>query len=681
MEFVNPGFLYGLFAVSIPIIIHLFNFRRFKKVYFTNVSFIKDLKQQTQKQSRLKHLLVLIMRILVIICIVLAFAKPFIPVSENIIQPYKKNAVSIFVDNSFSLQAESERGTLLDEAKEKAKEIASVYKSSDLFQLLTNDFEGRHQRFVSKDEFVDWVDEVRISPVVKTISEVVTRQEAVYKDNLSATKTAYVISDFQKSVLDENFTESDSLIKTFLIPIKSINQDNLYIDSCWFESPVQQLNQSVDLHVRIRNNSNNNFEKIPVKLNINGRQRSLASFDIGSKGTSDVVLAYTNYEAGIQYGELKITDYPVTFDDDFYFSYSVSDITKILSINGNGPNGYLNALFNNDSSFIFSNVNEGNIDYSSLASNQLIILNELDEISSGLTQELKQFVENGGSLVVLPAIDLDFENYNEFLRNLDVGYYSLLDTTNTRVSYINLEHPLYSDVFEDIPENIDLPVVFVSYRIVIETTSRQESLLELQTGQPFLNVFNSGRGKVYLFAVPFQTSFSNFPKHAVFVPTMYKIAISSVFEDNLYYTIGENEVITVRNINLGADNVLSIRDLQSEFEFIPEHRRVNSHLDIFSHGQITMAGNYTLFNSETALKGIAFNFNRTESELVFFTVNEIKAYLDDQGLKNFQIVESADRPFVQTLSDLSLGKQLWRWFVMLALLFLLGEVLLLRFWK
>jgi len=281
----------------------------------------------------------------------------------------------------------------------------------------------------------------------------------------------------------------------------------------------------------------------------------------------------------------------------------------------------------------------------------------------------------------LPAVDLDFKNYNVFLQNLDVGSYLSLDTTNTKVSYINLEHPLYSDVFEDIPENIDLPVVFKSYRIKIETTSKQESLMELQTGQAFLNVFNSDRGKVYLFAVPFQSSFSNFPKHAVFVPTMYKIAISSVIEDNLSYTIGKNEVITVRNVNLGIDNVLSIRDLQSEFEFIPEHRRINSHLDIFPHGQIALAGNYTLFNGDFPLKGIAFNYDRTESELVFFTMDEIEAYLEDNGLRNFSIVESADRPFVQTLSDLSQGKQLWRWFVMLALLFLLGEVLLLRFWK
>ena len=193
----------------IPIIIHLFNFRRFKKVYFTNVSFIKDLKQQTQKQSRLKHLTnsyfadsghYLLLSWLL--------QNPIIPVSENIVEPHKKNAVSIYIDNSFSLQAESEKGILLEEAKEKAKEIASVYKSSDLFQILTNDFEGKHQRFVSKDEFNDWVNDVKISPVVKTIPEVITRQEAVFKDNPTTVKTAYIISDFQKSIFSENLPAS-----------------------------------------------------------------------------------------------------------------------------------------------------------------------------------------------------------------------------------------------------------------------------------------------------------------------------------------------------------------------------------------------------------------------------------------------------------------------------------------
>ena len=681
MEFVNPGFLYGLFATSIPIIIHLFNFRRFKKVYFTNVSFIKELKKQTQKQSRLKHLLVLLMRILAIMAIVVAFAQPYFPVSQAIINPKEKNAVSIYIDNSFSMQAESEKGTLLDEAKAKAKQIISVYKNSDEFQLVTNDFEGRHHRFVSKDEIVDLIDEINISPVVKTMPEVYKRQQTIFRDNQGPQHSSYVISDFQRGMLDGSFPLTDSTVSSYLIPLSAINKDNLYIDSCWFKSPVQQKNQVVELTVRIQNNSANEYEKIPVRLSVNGKQRAIASFDIGAYATSEVILGYTNYESGIQYGRLEIDDFPISFDDKFYFNYLVSDVTSVLAINGNGENLYLNSLFGNDSTFIFKNVKQGNIDFSNLGLNQLIILNEIRSLSSGLEQELVQFVKNGGSLIVLPYDQLEPNNYQGLFGSLQVGNYTELDTTDTRVSYINLEHPLYANVFDDIPENIDLPVVFQYYKIQVKTRSSQQKVLGLRGGRPFLNIYKTGEGKVYLFAVPFRTSFSNFPKHAIFVPTLYKIAISSFISDNLFYVIGDAKVIPVRNLNLSNDNVLVIKDLASDFEFIPEIRRVNKRVDIYPHGQISTSGNYTLYYEEVPLKGMAFNYNRSESEMNFYTAEELKETLFDFGLNSIQVIEVAGKPFVQALSEISQGIILWRLFVILALVFLLIEGLLLRYLK
>ncbi len=681
MEFVNPGFLFGLLAVSIPVIIHLFNFRRYKKLYFTNVSFIKELKLQTQKQSHLKHLLVLLMRILAIAAIVFAFSQPFIPFSNNSIQTFEQNAVSIYIDNSFSEESESGKGSVLDAAKEKAKEIASVYKSSDIFQLLTNDFEGRHQRFVSRDEFASMVDEVTLSPVVKTIADVMSRQEDLFSGQPAKIKTAYEISDFQKGVMKGDFHQADSTIVTYFILLKALNQNNLYVDSCWFETPVQQVNQSVKLNVRIVNSSDNSFEKIPVKLMINGQQKALASFDIKPNADVVVTMPYNNYETGIQNGSVEITDYPVTFDDTFYFSYFVSTLTPILSINGTNENRWLSALFSNDSTFLFRNENENNIDYSSFSSYKMIVLNELNSISSGLSQEIQQFVGNGGTLVVLPSDHIDFDSYRNFLNSMKAGYFTEPDTTDTRIDYVNFEHPLFADVFEKIPENIDLPVVFKSYPIKIETKSRVEILLKMQNGQIFLCQQPYEKGRVFLFAVPFETSFSNFPKHAIFVPTLYKIAITSLTEDPLYYTIGKSDVIGVNNVTIGSDDVFQIKSTTSDFEFIPEHRKVNEHLDIFPHGQIVQAGNYTLLEGSRSLKGLAFNYDRAESVMQFYTANDLKEFITKQNLRNIQVIDTPDKPIVQTLTEMSQGIRLWKWFVIAALLFLLAESLLLRFWK
>ena len=352
-----------------------------------------------------------------------------------------------------------------------------------------------------------------------------------------------------------------------------------------------------------------------------------------------------------------------------------------MVINGNGENLYLNSLFKNDSAFVYQNVKQGNIDFSNLGFHQLIILNELNNLSSGLEQELVQFVTNGGSLIILPPEQLDANNYRNIMGELKVDNFGPLDTTDTKVSYINLEHPLYSDVFDEMPENIDLPVVFQRYKIQVNTRSRQEKLLELMGGMPFLNSYRVGEGKVYLFAAPFKPSFSSFPKHAIFVPTLYKIAISSIITDNLFYIIGENEVIPVRNLDLANDNVLVIRDIGSDFEFIPELRRINKRVDIYPHGQITNAGNFKLVDGDIPVTGMAFNYNRSESEMSFYTIEELDEILIDKGLTTVQIVESAGKPFVQTLSEISQGIRLWRWFVMLALAFLLIEGLLLRFLK
>src|SRR6187431_847874 len=113
MSFVYPAFLFGLFAVAIPILVHLFNFRRFKKIYFTNVRFLREIKQDTRNRSRLKHLLILASRILAVIFLVLAFAQPYIPARGTKTTAGAKR-VSVYVDNSFSMDAISSNGDLLE---------------------------------------------------------------------------------------------------------------------------------------------------------------------------------------------------------------------------------------------------------------------------------------------------------------------------------------------------------------------------------------------------------------------------------------------------------------------------------------------------------------------------------------------------------------------------------------
>jgi len=500
MKFVNPYFLIALASIAIPIIIHLFNFRRFKKIYFSNVEFLKELKQETQKKSKIKHLLILASRILAVSCLVFAFAQPYIPFKDNKINA-KGNLISVYIDNSFSMEALSSKGTLFDDAKSKALEIANAYKSTDLFQLLTNDFEGKHQNYVTKEEFLQMLNEIEISPSFRKLSEVITRQNDLFFSMNSKGKKAFIISDFSKEGTDILNIKEDTNVDVNLIPLVSNKTDNLYIDSCWFLSPVMQVNKQVQLNVLVRNSSGNDAEKIPVKLVINGKQKTVASIDIPANSEAVVKLPYTIAGKGTQFGSVEIIDYPIIFDDKFYFSYNVSENIPILSINENSGSVYINALFGKDSAFVLANTEINKLDYSLLPNYKLIILNEVKTLSSGLMQELQQYVRTGGSLLVFPSPDADLDNYKNFLTTFGSIYYSAKDTTKTKVSTINTDHEIFKDVFDKIPENIDLPVVKTHFKFNAKTFSSEEFILKMQNGESFMISEKSGKGKIIMFVV------------------------------------------------------------------------------------------------------------------------------------------------------------------------------------
>lgn len=696
MSFVYPQFLFALFAVSIPIIIHLFNFRRFKKVYFSDIRFLKEVKLQTQNRNRIKHLLILASRILAISFLVFAFAQPFIPL-DNVPTTGVK-AVSVYVDNSFSMDNVSKNGILLDESKKIAREIALAHSQTDLFQLLTNDFEGKHQRLVSREEFLTMLDEVIISPAVKTVSEVANRQADILSKAEPKIKKAFIISDFQRSISDAKKIKQDSSIKTTLLPVRANQESNLYIDSCWFDSPVHQLNQPEKINVRVINASEKALDNIPVKLFINDQQKTPASFSIQPNESKVIELSFVVKEAGIQQGRIEITDYPVTYDDKLYFSFNVAKNIAVTGISANsllsfgtGQSGWksIQSLFGKDSLFVFITADENKIDYSSLPSQQVIVLSELKSISSGLAQELNRFVQNGGSLLVFPSTEPDMTSYQTLFSSLGTNYYLNKDTTNTKVDRVNYESDIFSDVFDkpqgEKPENLDLPFVRTHFTQSRSSQTNQEILLQLKNGDPFISKYAFKKGKVYISAVPLNPEWSNLVKHAIFVPLLYKIAINSQSAEELFYTVGRNTYIKA-NAKVTGENVFKIREESPsttipQIEIIPESKIVDMEQTIFVHDQIKNAGNYNLFSGNERISGISFNYDRKESNLSRYSPEELKGILDKEGLSNFSLIDVGDKNVSKVLADIGEGKKLWKWCILFALLFLAAETLLLRVFK
>lgn len=693
MSFVYPQFLFALCAVIIPIVIHLFNFRRFKKVYFSDIRFLKEIKQQTQNRNRIKHLLILLTRILAVSFLVFAFAQPFLPL-DNKHTVTGIQALSIYVDNSFSMENVNKNGMLLDEAKKTAREVALAHSQSDLFQLLTNDFEGKHQRLLSREEFLTSLDEIKTGPANKTIAAVLSRQEETLRKAETKNKKSFIISDFQRSFSDFNNITNDTSIKIILLPLSANLQNNLYVDSCWFESPVHQLNKEEKLFVRIKNLSANNLENIPVKLFLNNQQKTPASFSIAPNESKEISLSFIVKEPGIQQGRIEITDYPVTYDDKFYFSFNVAKHIFISCIASPSPFNTISdsrqsilSLFGKDSLFILNIQDENKIDYSSLATQQLIVLSELKTISSGLSQELGRFVQNGGSLIVFPSVETDTSSYKSLLAALGANFYLKKDTTDTKVDWVNYESDVFLDVFEKPAsngaekrnENIDLPVVQDHYTQSHSNRTSEEVLLKMKNGDPFFSKYTNAKGKVYLSAIPLNAGWSNLARHAIFVPLMYKIALNSQPSTELFYTIGKNNAIDV-NAKLTDENVFKIKG-DNNFEVIPENRVLDQRPLIFVHDQVKEAGNYQLFAGKEPLSGISFNYDRKESDLSRYSPEELVSLYEKENLPNFSLIDTGNKDVTKILADIGQGKQLWKWCILLVLVFLAAETALLRLWK
>ena len=675
MQFVYPSFLWALLALAIPIIIHLFYFRRFKKVYFTNVRFLKEVKEETSARRKIRDLLILAARLLAMALVVLAFAQPFIPKDVEVKTGQK--AVSVFVDNSFSMQSLSEDVPLLEKAKQRARQVINAYAVEDRFQILTNDFEGRHQRLLSKEDALTMIDEVKISPSVRPLSMVLARQQQALNGDQIENKVAYLISDFQKNNTDLE-TYQDTSLEINLLPLQSVQERNISIDSCWFDAPVQMINQTNALVVRLKNHSDQDAENIRLSLLHEGQTKPVGTLSIPAGASVTDTVNITILRTGWHEAELTITDYPVQFDDKYFFTFNVAEEINILVLNETETNKYLESAFSGVEYFKITNQFSRNLDYSKFPDYQLIITNGLNSLSSGFASELNQYVNNGGNLLVFPPYNANISSYKSFLNNFRANELQVFEQTERSVANINTEEFIFSDVFENRRANFKLPVTQGNFKFSNFSGRGEERLLTYRDGSTYLGKYQRDQGHLYLCAAPLGQDYNNLVRSGeIFIPMLYKMSISAAKDRRIAYTIGKDEVIESDNKITGAEMVYKLKG-QAE-EFIPEQRIIGSKVALGVHNQVKDAGYYNLFLYEDQpLSQFAFNYDRLESDLQYYNEDDL-ANLAGERMKIINASSVAD--LTPLIGERSRGVVLWRWCIVFALVFLGLEALLLRFWR
>lgn len=672
MQFVYPLFLWALTAISIPVIIHLFHFRRYKKLVFSDIRFLKQLTEQNKSKQKLKDWLILLCRILAVGCLVLAFAQPFIPIGES----SKKSGlqhVSLFVDNSFSMNAIGSEGPLFESAKAKARSIVNAYPSNASFQILTNSLSGGEQLFLSKSDALSRIDAIAPVATSAQLKTIVARQKTAFDSENSKNKNCYYISDFQQSQFNLNELSLDTGIHFNFTPVLPSSTQNISIDSVYSTVPVIATDQIVTFHIIATNHGDEPVEGIVLNLKLNNVQKGLLNLNFASNETINQTIDVSITDTSWLKGELSITDYPITYDDKLFFTLKPVTTNRVLLIS-DIPNPYIEAVFTSDKHFQLAQNSFGNINYQLLETYQLVILNEPPQISSGLQEQLAKFLQSGGQLLIIPNRNNPTDINEYCLLNRLPGYGSAINQPRN-VSYINTKHQLFNEVFKSIKINAELPSVKKYFPLMRQSSTKGNAVITLNNDDVLLWHANIDKGSIALLSLPLVEEYSNLPLHSLFVPLMINLSLGKRRTVPLYHSIGQTNQIALSGLNERIDKLIKIT--HDKQEFVTEYYKRNGDV-MFEADGLKSAGWYDIEEQKTArkLSSIALNNNRQESALKFLTDDDIKNAT--KQLNHISI--NHNKPEVlgaQIAAELS-GKSLWRWFILGALIFLLIELLLLR---
>lgn len=660
LSFLNPSVLWGLLAISIPIIIHLFNLRRVKKVEFSNIALLKRVKEETSAKKKPVELLILLARILFVSFLVLAFAQPISKDEDNALELNEN--VLIYLDNSLSMQkAVGTQASAFDQAFAYANVIVDAYPDNAKFKFIENNYSNSLVVNYSKETIKDRLTELEFSSVSRSIPEIQKRLA-----NSEFNGDIYLISDFQKSG-ESSLTSmsSDTTNNYYIVPISTEESGNLYFDSAYLENSFLLGELKNELKVSVRNDGDQAINDVNLRLFFDNQLTSTALIDIDAKGSLVHTFEIDRDASGLDRVRVTLEDAQVDFDNELFLTLNNIEKINVFEIRETGSGGYVSQLYGDNELFNFQSFNTGNIDLNQLIGADLIVLNEINSFSNQLTSAINDFLEDDGSVLMIPSRNLAATGYTGFgLR--------VTEDSRQRVQLSNpdLSNPFYAGVFEEDAENISMPEATTYFRL----RNQELSLLDFKNGRSFLAKATT-QGNLYFFSSSFETAMTSFPNHSVFVPVMYKLALGSkVNLSRLYYSTNDETIVYPTDLP-ASGRVINLK--KGDVELTPDQRFSGSNLVMEIPKDEIGPGHFDVKTTDTELGVIAFNLPIEESGGERFSADELLALAQADHINVIEANDALGLDKEITAGIKGIG--LWRYALLLALLFLFLEIILIRY--
>jgi hypothetical protein len=620
VSFLYPLFLIAGVSLAIPILIHLFNLRRYKTVLFPHTRFLKNIQLQSQKQSQLRYKWLLAARLLFLAMLILAFAQPLFNNSNKTDSADRMQV--IYIDNSYSMSVKKGARSLLDMAKDVARKQIQNAPLGTRYIVLSNDKPASY-RPVPADKALTALSAIELSAAGKGSAQVFATVQSMMQGEAATASDLYYYSDFQENAFAAN--KDAGLTKNIIfhgIPVQADAVQNIYIDTVYLNAPVLQTGQNNQLIVRSRKIGDLPKETPIIQLSVNGQVKSAATPRFEDKDESIDTLSFQVNDANWQKITIAVNDASLRYDDTFRISARSSSNLSVLVLNEGQPNPYIQAAFRSYNGFRLQqlDINAAPADWKEY---NLVILNGVTNLSSATVASLSATLQAGKSVCIFPGRSSNVALLNEGLKQIVDIQIKGLDTAAQVAGSLQQGSDLVKDIFERVPENVQLPQANWHYIISAGLSANQQSILSFRNGDPLFARYTPTKGQLYISATGADIGSGNFPGSFFFVPFLYQMAIQAKGGDIYSITSGMQQPAYMPLNNAGERNMVHL--YAPDIDAIPPQRPNGAGLDVFIDQAVQQSGFYALsaVGNDTGI--VAMNQSRSESELELWNISSLKS--------------------------------------------------------
>ena len=687
MIFLNPAVLFGLLAASIPVIIHLFNLKRLKKIEFSTLAFLKELQKNKIRKVKLKQWILLALRVLIILFIVMAFARPALKSVQigGTTSAAKTTAVFIF-DDTFSMSVVDQKGSYFNQAKEVINQVISELQEGDEVGIVLVSDQGKDNKLTSNlSEFIKSVSQSDLSYSTGNLNSAIIKASELISESKNFNKEIYVLSDFQKNKINAENSNTDlnellnENVRLYTVKFSDKEVFNLSIDDLKINNQIFEKDKPISFSITITNNSKQNVSNAVVSLFMNQERSAQKSFDVSAGQSTIVEIEATPKSNGFVDITAEIETDEIELDNKRFASLFISDQINVGMFTENPDDlSFVELALQTagEEKYVVDKKNINQLTSQRLNKYNVLIVSA-NSILSGY-QQIKEFINNGGGIILFPSSNPDNVKLNQLFTQLGLkinsSFVGKLNSGDLKIKIdqTDFNHPVFQNIFEnEEKKKYESPGLNAYYKM----SSGGNEIISLVDGSSFLSEFKIVKGRIFVFDVAPVLSWSDFPIKSIFVPLINKSVIYLSEKDREQNVFLAGEEISVDLKNKNASQIKIIRPDKSE-EFINTKDIPDKNYRTYS--KTNEAGIYKFYSGDYQLEDISINTDPAESKTEYATVNEFEKYLSDIKFEGKFIPIDKESNIVEKVMQSRFGSELWRYFLLIAIILALVEMTIAR---